>query len=365
MNILVIGGYGGVGRPLSRLLLSQTIHNVTISGRNGRRAKEYAELLAKDFPGRISSTWVDARDENNLNSAMKDMDLAIITATVPDEMDKIARAAIKNHCDLLDILVRGDVVDRLEPFKEEVRKEGIVVITQAGFHPGMIAPFIRLASKEFDTFEKARVSMSMDAVFETPTSLHEILYEMHDYSAQVFDDGKWRKASYKDLISTQFSTNFGVRKCYPLEMREIYPLQTQFNLKELGVYVAGFGIYIDYFVFPLVFLLSYISRSLSQKVGGQLIYQYTRRSKRKVPRVELKLETEGVCDKKARNLDWYLYHPDGYILTAIAVIACLKQYVDKSIASPGIHLMGTVVDEQRLFTDLKKMGLSMWTGDKL
>jgi saccharopine dehydrogenase (NAD+, L-lysine-forming) len=56
-----------------------------------------------------------------------------------------------------------------------------------------------------------------------------------------------------------------------------------------------------------------------------------------------------------------LRHPDGYEFTGIAVVACLKQYLDGLIAHPGLWLMGQTVEPARLFADLKHMGVCVET----
>ena len=50
---------------------------------------------------------------------------------------------------------------------------------------------------------------------------------------------------------------------------------------------------------------------------------------------------------------------DGYKLTAIPVVAYLKQYLDGTARQPGLHLMGQLAEPQRLFDDMQKMGVKI------
>jgi hypothetical protein len=43
------------------------------------------------------------------------------------------------------------------------------------------------------------------------------------------------------------------------------------------------------------------------------------------------------------------------------VIATLKQYVDGSIGKPGLWMMGHIVDPDRLFGDMGRMGVKIQT----
>ncbi len=49
-------------------------------------------------------------------------------------------------------------------------------------------------------------------------------------------------------------------------------------------------------------------------------------------------------------------HDDGYEFTALAVVACIPQYRDGSIAKPGLAMMGHIIDPVRLMKDLERMG---------
>lgn len=49
-TVLIFGGCGGVGKPLSRLILKETDVELIIAGRRKEKAVEFAEILTKNFP---------------------------------------------------------------------------------------------------------------------------------------------------------------------------------------------------------------------------------------------------------------------------------------------------------------------------
>jgi hypothetical protein len=50
-------------------------------------------------------------------------------------------------------------------------------------------------------------------------------------------------------------------------------------------------------------------------------------------------------------------HADGYELTAIPVVALLKQY--DRVRKPGLHLRGYLAEPERLFRDMEQMGVHL------
>src|SRR5262249_43705438 len=75
----------------------------------------------------------------------------------------------------------------------------------------------------------------------------------------------------------------------------------------------------------------------------------------------MRLEAQGEKDGRPLSLSVILRHPDAYEFTALPVAACLRQYLDGTIARPGVWLMGEAVEPERLFADLRRMGVSLET----
>jgi len=106
-SVIVLGGYGGVGKSLSRLILKETDVDVIVSGRREEKAKKFAEVLNGEFPGnRATFRYADAEDVNSLAEAFQSVNVVIVTATIPERIEQVARTAINAGSDCIDILVR-------------------------------------------------------------------------------------------------------------------------------------------------------------------------------------------------------------------------------------------------------------------
>ncbi|MEZ4991246.1 MAG: saccharopine dehydrogenase NADP-binding domain-containing protein [Saprospiraceae bacterium] len=358
ISILVIGGYGGVGKILVESLVRYLGCEVVIGGRSPEKGAILRDkLLEKYAYAQIRVCRLDATERSSLLAGFSGIDLAIVAATIPDHMTTVAEAALEAGVDLMDILLRGDVVDQLAAFREELRQKGRRFITQCGFHPGLCAPMIRLAAPYFDDYREARVFMAMDAIFEQPESARELFYEVISPGGRILENGMWRKAGYKDALDMKFLYYFGQKSCYPLQMKEIYNLDRGLGLQQAGVYAAGFDRYIDNFIFPLAIMLGWFGKKFSERICTQLFFNHIKDNLGKKPRVEMVLKAKGLKEREEREVDFTLLSDDGFRLTALPVVALLKQYSDGLIRDPGLHLMGEVVQEERLFRDLKEMGV--------
>lgn len=358
-TILILGGYGGVGKSLSRLLLKETNVEVIISGRRKEKAEKIAAQLNKEFPGdRVTSRYADASNQKSLIKAFQDVQLVIVLSNTPDLIKQIGEAAIVSGCDYLDILVSGSAIRDLGELAATIRQQKRIFITQAGFHPGLPAVFVRCGAHYFETYDRAIIAMAMNARFERAEQTKEIIKLVSEFEAEIFKDGGWKKATYRDAINVEMGNRFGRMKLFPIQMEEIRLVQKMFNLKETGVYVSGFNWFIDYLVVPLIIITQKIRKGLAIGLLQKFFTWGVNKFSSPYQGVAFLNDAEGIKDGKRRNVRIIAEYEDAYLFTAIPIVACLKQYLDRTLPT-GLWMMGHVVDENRLLNDMEKMGVKI------
>lgn len=75
--------------------------------------------------------------------------------------------------------------------------------------------------------------------------------------------------------------------------------------------------------------------------------------------IRLIANCKGILENKPANIRVSVDHVDGYVLTAIPVVACLKQYVENNQRKPGLHFQANFVEPTQFVEDLEKMGLTV------
>lgn len=362
MTILVLGGYGGTGRLFCRYLLRETGVNVIVAGRRLEKAEELADKLKKEFSqDRISTRYVDASDAESLRKAFHDIDFVLVAATTTKWAKQIAEMALEANIDYLDIYFQQDVYPVLETMQQQIKDAGRCFITQAGFHPGLPAAYVRKGARYFDRYDKAIVAFTMNFRIEESESVLEIVDSITDFKLEFYQEGKWKIGTYKDAIRIDYGDRFGVRSSMPLKMVEIKPLPEMFSLRETGVFSTGFNWFIDYLLFPFTWLSQKIKKgSLRHFWAKMFIFGINKFSSAQEGVVFL-LKAEGEKDGKRQEIEIRSEHDSALEFTIIPVIACLKQYFDGSIQKPGIWMMGHIVDPDRLFAEMQEMGVKIQT----
>lgn len=358
-TIIILGGYGGAGLPIARLLLQETDVGLILAGRHQEKAAETAAQLNAEFQGgRVRGAQVDASMTDSLKLAFADADMVLVCATTVKYVREVAQAALAAGIDYMDIHYPQGKVPVLQALAPAIKEAGRCFITEAGFHPGLPSAFVRYAAPSFSHLRTAIIGMAMKAQhLGSSGSLPELIEDFSDYQAYVFKDGQWRKSGSRDTRKMDFGPGFGVRSCYPMQMEEMRALPQLLGLEETGVYVAGFNWFIDYLVFPLAMGLGKIRKGLGTGLLVRLMEWGANAFTRPPLGIVFKLEAEGDKDGQPRRMEVVAFHEDGYQFTAIPAVACLLQYLDGSIARPGLWMMGQVTDPVRLLNDMERMGI--------
>lgn len=242
-RILILGGYGGAGLAIAKQLLASTDAELILAGRSLERAQSAAaKLIGGRRASPVSGRRADAADVVSMRDALRGVDLLLVAATTTEYVEQTARVALDCGVDYLDIHYPQEAYPKLAPLAAEIKRARRCFITQAGFHPGLLAPFIRHAARNFDQVEAARIAMMMRVSGEESIdSAAEIAESMGRYSALVFSDGQWRAASYRDTRNFDFGATWGGRQCLPLWFAELRALPGELGLRDCGAYVAGMG----------------------------------------------------------------------------------------------------------------------------
>jgi len=372
-TFLILGGYGNVGRVLTRLLLQETNVRLVLAGRNLEKAKTAADQFNNLFKGnRVTGMYADASDLKVLRQIFRGVDFVVVASSTAKYTKQIATAALEAGCDYMDIHFGSKVYAILHSLAEVIISSERCFITGGGFHPGLPAAIIRYAGQYFDSMEKAIVGSIMNVDYRnyeiSESTRIEFVEEIVDFQPFFYKNGEWRKInmmSTKDFIVMDFGGEFGKKQCTPIFFEELREIPVIFpNLNQTGFYVAGFNWFLDYLVFPLVFIsLKLFPKILIKPMSKLMEWGLTTTSKPPYGLV-VKLEASGEKNGKLKNIEIRLSHKDSSFFTAIPVVACLLQYLDGLIRKPGLWLQANIVEPNRFMQDIKRMGIDVKVQDE-
>ncbi|HMZ07694.1 MAG TPA: saccharopine dehydrogenase NADP-binding domain-containing protein [Anaerolineales bacterium] len=353
-TIMILGGYGYTGKFLAKHLLAQTDAKIIISGRNMEKANAFAEELNNE---RVTTRQVDATNYNSLTGALQGVNMCLVAAPVTHHAENVVRSCLDERVDYLDVQFSSKKLDALRRSEAEIKHAHLCFVTEAGYHPGLIAALIRYSATKLDTLESALTAGYLN-MKDIPYSeaVDELTEAFLDYQAQIFKNGAWTKPSSWDMREFYFGSDIGKRTCYSMFFEELRDIPNMFpHLQQTGFYISGANPLADMVITPLVFLGLKIAPKRGLRPLGKLMWWAMGKSKPPYL-VALTAEAKGQLAGKQAQVRVRVAHPDGYELTAIPVVAYLRQYLDGSAKKSGVHMLGHIADPVQLFADMQRMG---------
>jgi len=367
-TFLILGGYGNTGIPISHLLLQESDVRLVLAGRTIENADAAAAQLNSRFEGgRVSAAYVDASDVLSLTDALKAVDFIIVASSSSENAEQVARAALEAGVDYLDIQYSTKKTAALKAMAGEITDSGYCFITDGGFHPGLPAALIRYVAPFFDHMNTAIVGsvikVDWASLAMSDATVYEFMEEICDFEALVFKGGHWVKArmlGMMDYITMDFGGDFQKQYCAPMFLEEMRPIPEMYpSLSKTGFFVGGFNWFVDWLVFPVAMLGLRLFPSTARKPLGELMKWGLNTFSKPPYGTVLKVEARGEKESVDKAVDVSIYHEDGYMLTAIPVVACILQYIDGSIRKPGLWTQANIVEPNRLMTDMERLGVDV------
>jgi hypothetical protein len=365
-RVLILGGYGNTGFLIARLLLQETDALLILAGRSIDKAKRAADDLNHEFnTNRVSGKQADAADMKSLESACKNVAIIIVASSTIEHTANVSNIALKLGADYLDIqLSSPEKLAVLNLLQKKIEKKGRCFITDGGFHPGVPAAMVRYAAMKFDTLEVANISACFQLNWKnlqfSESTISEFIDELKNFNPLVLKNGKWIKMSMKNIPSFDFGEPFGKRYCPPMFLEELRSLPNIIpSLKETGFYIAGFNWVTDYIILPIALITFKMFQGRAKRPVGKFLSWGLRNFSKPPYRTILQMKATGIKDKQDRYMRMRLSHEDGYVLTAVPVVACLLQYINGNLRDPGLWFQANSVDPEQFFQDIERLGVKI------
>lgn len=153
-SILIIGGYGDVGKHVTENLISQTNDTIIIAGRNKEKA---TEMLQKYSSKQVEFRLLDIYDHSTYQQKLNDIALVVMCLS-PKSID-FSLYCLKQGIHYIDISPSNQISEQLQQAYRKSKSELAVCILGVGICPGLSTLLATAISRDFNKIESTSISL--------------------------------------------------------------------------------------------------------------------------------------------------------------------------------------------------------------
>lgn len=212
-DILIVGGYGEVGRRIAALLEPTHPGSVLVAGRNPPQATE------------LRSRRIDVDDPVSIEAALAGV--GTVVACVRQREPHLLHAAIRHGIAYTSIAPKRIDWTDLMPLHEEAQRTGARLIFGTGLEPGIASVLAKMAADRLgrvDTIETALLLSVGDAY--GLDSMNFILEELAEDYIILVEGERQSARAFASSAQIEFPAPLGRRRAYtmPFTDQRYYPM---------------------------------------------------------------------------------------------------------------------------------------------
>lgn len=153
-SILIVGGYGDVGKHVTKNLISQTNDTIIIAGRHKEKA---TEMLQRYSSKQVEFRLLDIYDHSTYQQKLNDVTLVVMCLS-PKSID-FGLYCLKQGIHYIDISPSNQISEQLQQAYRKSKSELAVCILGVGICPGLSTLLVSAISKGFNKIESTSISL--------------------------------------------------------------------------------------------------------------------------------------------------------------------------------------------------------------
>ena len=325
-NILIVGGYGEVGRKIAKILLSSYPNNVCIAGRHLEKARQFcAQLngLATPLQMDVSKTVHPQQLAN----------VALVIMCLEQQDTAFAETCLKEGIKYIDITASHNFLKQLKNLHTTAIEYRSTAIFSVGMAPGLTNIMAMHATKPLTTIEKLHISILLGAGDTHGTAailwiLQQLNIPYYHYENQII-------TNFTSKRSVQFR-GIGKRSVYQFNFSDQHTLAHYFPSVPI---VTRLGFDVESLNWFVAFLQkSRISYLLKFKGIQSMLASLVQKIKMGTDVCSIQIEAIGKIQHKEATVTLDFKDRDESLVTAKVAAAIARELLDNKYPAGTYHI---------------------------
>ena len=228
-KILIIGGYGAVGKTISSALGNLFPKKVIVAGRNFQKAKELStELNQKVIPLELDINSILENDKR-----LDDISLVIMCI---DQEDIIfVTQCIERSIDYIDITANYNFLSKIEGLNDLAKKHNSTVVLSVGLAPGLTNLLAKRSKEIVKNIQFVNIYILLGLGEKHGDAAYRWTFNDFNDEFSVNENGKKiRVKSFEDGKQTLFPENIGKRTAYRSNFTDQHVIPKTLKIKSVS-----------------------------------------------------------------------------------------------------------------------------------
>lgn len=350
-KILVVGGYGNVGRYVSTTLAEKFPRRVIAAGRSYQKAAKFCSEVKPV----ISPRRLDLSKSNN--EGLKD--ITIVVSCAEHGNIEFVKRCIQNGIKYIDISADYRYLSRIESLDSEAKKYNSTVLLSVGIAPGLTNLLASYCRSKLDFVEQIDIFIMLglgdihgkDAIRWTLENLDA------SYSVEEFGEKRLVK-SFHESKNSIFPSSSRVRKTFRFNFSDQHVITKTLQVNSASTWLCFDSVWITWLVAKLSYLG--LSKVTNLKLTQTIITKLAQNIYLGSDQFEIKVEASGITnDNHSLCTASIVGRNEGQITGLIA--AKVAEEVLTSKLSTGVLHLEQVFSPVPFIESLSQYGLNFFT----
>lgn len=216
-KILIVGGYGGVGRTIAILLSKEFPQQVIVAGRNYDKANQ----LSVELDHAVLPLMLDVSSETFLENLLDGVSLVVMCIDQQDT--RFVEECIRQGVDYIDITAGYEFISKLEALDADAEKGGSTIVSSVGLAPGLTNVLASLAVSKGRNISHVNLFVMVGLGEEHGEAAERWTVENLSTTFKIREGGGFRQVrSLHESKTTQFPEGLGTRRAYRFGFSDQY-----------------------------------------------------------------------------------------------------------------------------------------------
>ncbi len=232
-NILIVGGYGAVGRVIAAKLAIEHPGQVIVAGRSYDKASQ----LAQESGAKIRPLQVDIFIAHQTPEILNGVAMVIMCLDQPDT--KFVELCLQKGVDYVDVTAAYDFLIQIEALNEAAKVGGSTAVLSVGLAPGMTNLLACHAQTQFDELQNLEIYVLLGQGEAHGEAAVRWMVENLNTTFTVQENGTAKQVkSFEDGKKTIFPGKLGQRTAYRFDFSDQHVLPRTLDVNSVSTRLA-------------------------------------------------------------------------------------------------------------------------------